>query len=103
MLSFRLEVERKKPENDGKQRQVQPLRGYDNRVKRFRRELQCVALNQVPDRGARSSSLRTPEACWNISQAGAVFAYAWNVLEAKNRTSKGCRGFLAPHPGCGSC
>ena len=44
--------------------------------------------------------LSTPEACWDISQAYAFFAYAWNVSEAKNRTLKGCRGFLAPRLGC---
>src|SRR4029453_18137365 len=45
--------------------------------------------------------LRTPETCWDISQAYAFFAYAWSVSQAKNRTLKGCRGFLAPRPGCG--
>jgi hypothetical protein len=39
--------------------------------------------------------LRTPKACWDISQAYAFFAYAWSVSEAKNRTLDGCRGFLA--------
>ena len=32
---------------------------------------------------------RTPEACWDISQAYAFFAYAWNEFKAKNRTPKG--------------
>jgi len=31
-----------------------------------------------------------------ISQAYAVFAYAWHVPEAENCTLKRCRGFLAP-------
>jgi hypothetical protein len=44
--------------------------------------------------------LSTPERCWDISQAYALFAYARNVSEAKNRTLKECRGFLAPRPGC---
>src|SRR5690242_11732876 len=45
-------------------------------------------------------TLRTPEACWDISQAYASFAYAWTVSEDRNRTPKGWRGFLAPLPGC---
>ena len=44
--------------------------------------------------------LSTREACWDIRQAYALFAYAWNVSDAKNRTLKGCRRFLAPCPGC---
>jgi hypothetical protein len=42
----------------------------------------------------------TLEACWDVSQAYAFFAYSWSLSEAKDRTLKGCRGFLAPHPGC---
>jgi hypothetical protein len=32
--------------------------------------------------------------CWDLSQAYAFFAYTWSVSEVRNRTLKGCRGFL---------
>src|SRR5262245_19514466 len=45
-------------------------------------------------------AFRTPEACSDISQVYAVFAYTWSLPESRDRTLKGCRGFLAPLPGC---
>src|SRR5262245_44007977 len=47
------------------------------------------------------TNARTPEACRDISQAYAFSAYAWILSDPTNRTLKGCRGFLAPRPGCG--
>src|SRR5215831_14555969 len=38
---------------------------------------------------------RTPEACWDVSQAYASFAYAWDVSEVKTAPPIGVRGVLA--------
>src|SRR5215813_14505039 len=47
--------------------------------------------------------LHTPEAWLDNSQAYAFVAYAWSAYESKNRTLEGCRGILAPRPGCKGC
>jgi hypothetical protein len=39
---------------------------------------------------AKPDSPCTPEACWDISQAYAFFAYAWDVSEANSAPRQGC-------------
>src|SRR5262245_38520647 len=43
--------------------------------------------------------LSTPEACWNVSQAYASFAYAWNASKARTAL-EGVSRIPRPRPGC---
>ena len=58
-------------------------------------------MHGVHAAGAGVGDMDTPEACRDISQVYAFFAYAWCVSEANIRTLKGRRGFLAPRSRCG--
>src|SRR5438876_5150651 len=57
----------------------------------------------VIDLHVDSRHFRTAERCWEISQGYAFFAYPLEYFDNSGiRTLKGCRGLLAPLPGCDS-
>src|SRR5262245_31248694 len=62
--------------------------------KRKRFILQLVGILSITAAGVWEV-FRTPEACWDISQAYASFAYAWYASEVKTAPPIGVRGVLA--------